>query len=171
VRARARLSKEFVAKTKRVPMMDAAAQLVCHKGLDQTRISNVTAAAKVGRETFYLAFAGREHCFEQALTWIGESSREAIAVASDPGLGGLLDFAAEHPHRAAFYLEHGPKVSLSIWQSEQESLAGLIDPHLGLSESARLMVAGGLSELLRRHLAHQPAVDPRSLSGDRKSVV
>lgn len=170
---RPRLSKDFVLEVKRTRLMEATAQVVSEKGIDGAEVTDLIRKAGVARKTIYDIFSSKDDCLEQTLSWIGERVHQRVgeglkarAIGNRArvrhGLSALLDFVAEHPDQARFYLLHGPTVSLSIFETAQGSFASLLEP-FDVDESARAMVVGGIAEALRHQLSEQPEADPRLL--------
>lgn len=164
---RPRLSKDFILEQKRLRIMEAAARLVSEKGIDGTKVNDLTLGAGVARLTFYEIFVGKDDCLEQTLVWIGNSARLQVLKASGKRLAAypsaLLDFVAEHRDQASFYLLHGPSISLPVFEAEQDAFARFL--------GTREMVVGGVAHVLRAHLFKRGDQDPRLLLDDLSAFV
>jgi AcrR family transcriptional regulator len=171
---RPRLSNNFVLERKRVRILEVAAKLVSEKGVDGTKLSDLTRSAGISRLTFYEIFDGKNDCLEQTLSWIGAAVRRQMvdALANTPsdldalarhGLAALLDFVAERPDQAYFYLLFGPAVSLAIFEAEQKSFSRLLERSLVLDELSQAMVVGGVAWTLRLQLLKRSDQNPRLL--------
>lgn len=165
------LSKEFILDGKRTRVMEAAARSVCERGIHESKISVLVRAAGVARKTFYECFTGKDDCLQQTLCWVGELAHQRIVDAQSAraigdsartrhGLAALLDFVAEQPDLARFYLVYGPAVSLSIFEEAQGYFGELLEP-LGIEQPFRALLTGSIAETLRRQLVKDPAADPR----------
>lgn len=169
--ARPTLSQDFILNAKRIRIMETAARLACEKGIDGIKISVLPREAGVSKETFYDIFTGKDDCLQQTLSWVAEAAHRKIIEARVDyatgqaahvrhALSGLLEFVAEHPDLARFYVLQGPSVSLPIFDETQAYFAELLEP-LGMEGSARAGVVGGITQGLRRHFLSGSSADPR----------
>lgn len=164
---RPRLSGSYTSEIKRTQIMEACVRMVCKKGVWRLKVTDLNRESKRSKRTFYELFDGKEDCLEQTLAWIG--GRVLLQMDDGAGEGGtegclaaLLDFVAEHPHQARFFLLNGPSVSLSALLAAENSFGHLLDD-AGVKGPAREMVVGGVASVLRSQLYSDPKADPRPL--------
>jgi AcrR family transcriptional regulator len=104
------LSREQVRNHQRERILAAMMAAAGTKGYGSTTIGDITAAARVSRDTFYEQFANKEQCFLAAYdTTVGELLEQMVAVGtSEPsyvenmrnGVRTYLKFWSERPDAA-----------------------------------------------------------------------
>jgi AcrR family transcriptional regulator len=165
------LSKDFILDGKRTRIMETAARAACERGIDGAKVSVLVREAGVARKTFYEIFTGKDDCLQQTLFWVAEAAHGAIVEAGEAraigraahvrhALAALSDFIAEQPDLARFYVVLGPSISLPIFGEVQSYFAELLEP-LGMEQTTRAMVVGGITESLRRHFLNGSSSDSR----------
>lgn len=175
---RPRIDRRYVLGLKRVRIMEGTCRAVAEHGVDGAKLADLVREGGVGTRTFYEIFTGTDDCFEQTLSWIsGSVQHDALEAINDSGEGveavtrsaiaAVLQFVADHPERARFYLIDGPRISLAIFDAEQEAIGGFF---VGERKTAD-MVAGGITWALRQHLLERRDEDPRDLLEDLVAFV
>ncbi len=79
------LPRSFVAENQRERLLNGVVEAVAERGYNATTISQITAAAKISRRTFYEHFAGKEDCFGAAYEMIEAHVLDSMLAA--PGAG------------------------------------------------------------------------------------
>lgn len=100
-------SREFVLRSQRERLLDAAAHAVADKGYEKTVVADIVARAGVSRKTFYEFFADKEACFVAAYEAIfadilasvfeAYESRRRWPDRLSAGLAALLERLASQP--------------------------------------------------------------------------
>jgi AcrR family transcriptional regulator len=108
------LSREFVTQNQRDRLAAGTIAVVAEKGLHETTISQISAAAGVSRRTFYTYFSSKEECFLAAYATIVEHLKIATDEAAEDApdwagavaakLKATLEFFDANPDLARFCL-------------------------------------------------------------------
>ncbi|MEA2178094.1 MAG: hypothetical protein QOG77_1391 [Solirubrobacteraceae bacterium] len=111
-RGRHGLTREEVERSQRERIFWAMAETMARKGYEGTSVAEVTRAAGVSRESFYVQFDSKADCFMSAM----EAAVAAIGLFPDPAddraplerldalLARYLDALAEKPEYARMFL-------------------------------------------------------------------
>lgn len=108
------LPREFVTRNQRDRLAAGTIAVVAERGLNDSTITQICAAAGVSRRTFYTYFSSKEECFFAAYATIAEHLRIATDAATEEEaewprkvaakLGAALEFLAANPDLARFFL-------------------------------------------------------------------
>ncbi len=110
--------------------------IVAERGYVQTKVSELTARARVSRAHFYELFKGKEDCFlsaqrELAAELVDEVAR-AVAAAAPRGalkaaLAALTDFAEQKPAEFTFVTHEATLAGPRAWQQRERMIAAIGD--------------------------------------------
>ncbi len=117
------VSAELVNSYRRERVLTALIEVAQEKKIERVRVSDICAAAKMSRLTFYRLYDNRDaclnHAFEQAFAEIFASTSEIAKEGNGPwlarvraGIGALYDKASSEPGLAELYLAHSPATAL-----------------------------------------------------------
>jgi len=108
------LPREFVVRNQRNRLTAGMIATVAENGYHETTIAQISAAAGVGRRTFYSYFSSKEECFLDTLGVIGGHLEEAMREAAEgerewprkvrSRLGALLGSLSANPDLVRFSL-------------------------------------------------------------------
>jgi AcrR family transcriptional regulator len=153
--------------------MEAMVEVVAERGYPETRVVDISEAARVSRKTFYELFDDKEHCFlaayDQALGALYRGTSAAFSSAPKAAwaeririaLAAFLGMMAARPATARFcvvdVLAAGPS-ALARRDASVRQFAGLIDT--GRAESALELPAVtalslAINELLYSEILHR----------------
>lgn len=157
----------------RARVMDAMAAAVAEKGYGPVTINDVVRHAAISKSTFYGQFAGKEDCFLAAYAAASEQVLDVLVrAASAPGepaaarvraaTGAYLSTMAASPALtrtfivevlaagpAALAARHAVNARFAAVLRELTEANRRVDPGAGvLSETAALVVVGGINELV-----------------------
>ncbi len=140
--------------------MRAAAKAVTKKGYDAVRLAGILREARMGRNTFYVLFEGKDQCFQSAIEWIGIEAASQVESAlqefsdggfEDPlraGLHALISFGAEHLDLTRLYFLHGPTISLEAVEGVRHRFEGMLSSEPGVREE---LLVGAIEQALYQH--------------------
>jgi AcrR family transcriptional regulator len=132
-RGRHGLSREEVARSQRVRLLRAMADVMADKGYARTSVADVVRAARVSRESFYEQFASKEDCFMSAFE---EAYERLVAAAAQDApfeqlLAGYLDGLAADPAYARVFLIEVHAAGPAALRRRSELQEGLVDALAG----------------------------------------
>lgn len=93
---RPRLPNDFILSHKRESILQVVAETIAERGYQQTQIKTIVSSARIGRQTFYSIFSGKEDA--------------ALALVADAGLA--ID--ADDPTLTVLVIEH-----VALWRAAQ----------------------------------------------------
>ncbi|HEX5712531.1 MAG TPA: TetR/AcrR family transcriptional regulator [Solirubrobacterales bacterium] len=166
------LPREFVTQNQRDRLAAGTIAVVAERGLNDSTITQICAAAGVSRRTFYTYFSSKEECFFAAYETITEHLRIATDAAAGgedewprqvaAKLGAALEFLAANPDLARFALiapqRAGEKVAAryrAAMQAAVEYLCeGMPEPPAvkAPSEAVAESLIGGMAALVVRQV-------------------
>lgn len=170
---RHRLSREFVVRSQRDRLLEAAATAAADNGYPALTVAEICKRANVSRRTFYELFADKEECLLAAYDAIaGRFLADVIAACQIEGitwaeqirlgLEAILDYFAENPRHAKLCLIEvwaaGPK-AVERYYNAANVLASFIDAGRGTSPYGAMIPAAtagatfnGCAFALARHV-------------------
>lgn len=165
-RGRHGLPRELIVENQRARLVSGMIETVAERGYGNATITNVIAAAKVSRKTFYETFANREGCYHAAYEAAFEFLRERVTAGSSAqewpdavrgGLAALLESLGDHPDLAAFFLISPASVGDEISERHHAAVRELVEVLLAkmpaaagtgaATEIRTEALAGGLARL------------------------
>lgn len=169
---RQRLSREFIARHRRLRIIEALAQEVSIKGYRSLTVAAVARRAVVARKTFYDNFSSKEGCFlaaqQHATAAALRQGVEAAGVVDrwpqqvEVGLAAFLRYVVEHPDLACPAIVEARAAGPSSVRYQEESLqafASLLKPGRDVSpygselpETLEEALTGGIFWILYQRL-------------------
>lgn len=163
------LPREVVAESQRERLLNGVVEAVAENGFGETRIGQITAAAKISRRTFYEHFPNKQACFLAAYEMIDAHVRGAMLTAGEAAepwpeqvrdkLAALLETLARDPAVARFYLVEPLAAGGEIaarYRDAMQLLATTIRPQESRAdmdvEVRDQVLMGGLAGLIARRL-------------------
>ena len=167
------LPRVFVAENQRERLLNGVVEAVAEHGYNATTITQITAAAKISRRTFYEYFKGKEDCFAAAYEMIEAHVLDSMLAASGAGepwpdrvrtrLAALLDvLSRDNAVARCFLIEPlaaGGEVA-ARYREAMQLLAATLRPEPPPSELDMEVrdqaLIGGIATLIVRRLNHVP---------------
>jgi AcrR family transcriptional regulator len=165
--------REVVVEHQRERVIRAAVEVFAKRGYRGATVGNLVATAKVGINSFYALFEGKEDCFLAVYDQIAAESRAQMAAAVPAGaawpqqvaatLCSLLELIEEKPLTARIALVEvhtaGPRAR-ALHERDLEEVAGLLRSgreHSAfpdeLPDTLEYATVGGLAWLLQQRIA------------------
>jgi AcrR family transcriptional regulator len=130
------LPREFVTRNQRDRLAAGIIAVVAERGLNDSTITQISAAAGVSRRTFYSYFSSKEECFFAAYDTIvehlGIATDAAAAERSEwpqqvaSKLGATLEFLAANPDLARFGLIAPQRAGEEVASRYREGMGGVV---------------------------------------------
>ncbi len=170
---------QVVAEHQRDRVIDAAIEVFAKRGYRGTTVGHLVSGAKVGVNSFYALFDGKEECFLAVYDRIVVESRERMAAAVPAAtpwseqvtavLRALLKLIEEKPLAARIALIEVHTVGPTAWarhERDLDELAKLLRDGRGhssvreeLPDTLEVATVGGLAWLLQQRIAIGEAAD------------
>lgn len=162
------LPREFVTRNQRDRLAAGTISVVAERGLNDSTITQICAAAGVSRRTFYTYFASKEECFFAAYGTISEHLRIATDAAAGEHedwprqvaakLAASLEFLAANPDLARFFLiapqrageEVASRYRRGMGRAVEYLCVGMPAAVEGPSEAVAGSLIGGMAALVVR---------------------
>jgi AcrR family transcriptional regulator len=182
---------EVVVEHQRERVIRAATEVFAKRGYRGATVGNLVAAAKVGVNSFYSLFEGKEECFLAVYEQIVADSYELLAAAVPVGsewpqqavsvLGALLEAIEEQPLMARIALVEvhtaGP-AARALHERDLDRVAALLRAgrdHSAvpdeLPDTLEYATVGGLAWLLQQRIAIGEAADVAELLPEVLEIV
>jgi len=176
-RGRHGLPPSFVARSQRMRIIAATAEVMLEKGFTGTTVSEIVSCAGVSRDVFYENFADKQNAFQEtqqfATQYVVETCAAAYFREEDwpmrvwSALGTLLTLIAAFPAFAHVRLVEcyaaGPG-AIRISEEVVRSAGIFLEQGFGYREQARTLprlsaqaITGGVLEIIYRHVARGEA--------------
>jgi AcrR family transcriptional regulator len=172
-RGRHGLPPSVVARSQRMRIITATAEVMLEKGFTGTRVADIVAAAGVSRDVFYENFADKQNAYQEAQQFATQYVVDTCAAAyfreeAWPmrvwgALGALLTLIATFPAFAHLRLVECYAAGPAAIRSSEEVLRSasiFLEQGFSYREQARAMprlsaqaITGGVLEIIYRHLA------------------